>query len=836
MQTLLIGLAGADWNVIDPLVQSGSMPFISSLLKTGVHTSCQALAPFDSFISKTTAITGTRPWQHGGIEDAALPKVTTLWDHVSTAGLNQLRIGWPESEIELSRRIIPESFFKNKSRSNPVFQNLEDLQVDSAKLDPAIIRWLCPALSGNTAARDPKAGRLAAALAELYSVHNTAASLLETETWDFASVNLSFLEAFTKDFVQHALAPQSVPRFELERYKGLHQRAYQLLDLLLSQLVMLVGVQHRVILFSPHAAGKLSSPGLILAAGSGLRRSHYSEPIGILDLLPTLLHLAELPVPDDLPGRIAADWFEVPPVIKPRSPIPVEPKLITDFATMTDPIAMCHLGIDLYECGAPGHALPALTHAHKMFPESAVTAFWLARCQASLGLFREAEQTSEIIHDSATDTEIAQYFFGVLALENHAPELALSLIRSAPSIPQSRFFEAAALLELSHSIEALNLIEQQLEKESSALIWYIYARCQMKFNFFELAAKSTRKAIELDPYFFPAWELLAGALAQYAPESEELEWVRCKGISTSINITKNSRNILNFNAVKIAAGEVKFTYREPGAEECARADAILGLRKPPDQAHWNRRVWLVDNPSRFIGSAIWRRGTSHSPATIHLKFQPRFLDHIVADRLLHALLLELENEGIDSAEFLLTTRDPWEQILKPHGYKWTGCDELWADIDPELARIRMRNSRLKGSPRLAGWESREIRDDDWPSIHRWCVDRGFHPVDRFTNLRKQLDIDCSGVVESANGLEGVLLATRSGMLQVIEFLAGNPDRPEQWPLVCWKLFERFCNPQGGPVSDTVAITTSPERGPFAQALAKRFGAKLFESIHRFVRV
>jgi predicted AlkP superfamily phosphohydrolase/phosphomutase len=49
--------------------------------------------------------------------------------------------------------------------------------------------------------------------------------------------------------------------------------------------------------------------GILVAAGPALKRGVAIENASLIDFAPTLLHLFELPVPDDMDGRVLADGF-----------------------------------------------------------------------------------------------------------------------------------------------------------------------------------------------------------------------------------------------------------------------------------------------------------------------------------------------------------------------------------------------------------------------------------------------------------------------------------------------------------------------------------------------
>jgi predicted AlkP superfamily phosphohydrolase/phosphomutase len=65
VKTLLIGLDGATFTVVDPLVERGVMPFLGSLLARGVRAPLTSVVPPLTPPAWTSLMTGKRPGEHG---------------------------------------------------------------------------------------------------------------------------------------------------------------------------------------------------------------------------------------------------------------------------------------------------------------------------------------------------------------------------------------------------------------------------------------------------------------------------------------------------------------------------------------------------------------------------------------------------------------------------------------------------------------------------------------------------------------------------------------------------------------------------------------------------
>src|SRR5690349_18192034 len=64
-RVVLIGLDGASWNILDPLLAAGRLPHLDALLRRGVTADMQTVEPLDSPEEWTSIGTGRSPAAHG---------------------------------------------------------------------------------------------------------------------------------------------------------------------------------------------------------------------------------------------------------------------------------------------------------------------------------------------------------------------------------------------------------------------------------------------------------------------------------------------------------------------------------------------------------------------------------------------------------------------------------------------------------------------------------------------------------------------------------------------------------------------------------------------------
>ncbi len=108
MRLLLIGLDGADWDVIDPLLRSGRMPHLARLIGEGARGRLRSYDPMISPLLWTTMVTGVGPDRHRIADFQAIDAATgrripitsrfrgvkALWNILGDAGLTTGFVAW----------------------------------------------------------------------------------------------------------------------------------------------------------------------------------------------------------------------------------------------------------------------------------------------------------------------------------------------------------------------------------------------------------------------------------------------------------------------------------------------------------------------------------------------------------------------------------------------------------------------------------------------------------------------------------------------------------------------------------------------------------------------
>jgi len=367
-KVLFIGWDAADWKAIHPLMDAGKMPNLQALVERGAMGRAATLHPALSPMLWTSIATGKRPFKHGihGFSEPTpdgrgVRPITNLsrtskavWNILNQNGLRSTVIGWwPSHPAEpIHGVMVSDQYHKahrdldkgwpllNHAVHPPELHDvLAELRMHPEELmGPMLVPFL-PALEKVDQAKDRRFSMLCKTIAECCSIHNAATWLLDNQPWDFFAVYYDAIDHFCHGFMKyHPPRRAWITEADFELYSNVVSTAYilhdQMLGTLLSKAGALEGGETRVILMSDHGfhpdhlrpssipdfpagpAAEHSPYGIFVMAGPGIKKDTSLFGLNVLDLAPTLLTLYDLPVGEDMDGRVAAAAFETAPEAK----------------------------------------------------------------------------------------------------------------------------------------------------------------------------------------------------------------------------------------------------------------------------------------------------------------------------------------------------------------------------------------------------------------------------------------------------------------------------------------------------------------------------------------
>jgi tetratricopeptide (TPR) repeat protein len=509
---LLVGLDGADWNVVDPLRQAGRMPRLDRLVREGVRARLRTISPVLSPVLWTSIATGVVPQRHGildfvtsaGRDGAPVPvsssqrRVKAFWNILSERGLSVGVAGWwataPAEEVNgfiVSDRVAYQLLgvrpVEERSREGKVFPASDDDAVIAATVAPEAIgpADLAPFVKGDLSGLSEKEARLVddlkTAIASGRTYTAAALALAARHRPDLTAVYIEGTDTVAHLFMPYAPPPlPGVDAVSQRRFARAVDASYEEADRLLGRLIDGLAPA-TVVVLSDHgfrsgdnrprtesrpgygiAADWHRQYGIAVFSGPAFRRGAELEEVSLLDIAPTLLRLTGLPVGEDMDGRPVAEAFD-PAWLKehPDSYIAswerTKPAAETRLAAAGGPAATESSARTAGEPSAPGLAGSGPTTAGSGPGDAApaqggTTAHAVARSGAAGGPAGESASA-----DAEGDAERVERLRSLGYL-------------SGPGMPNAHNNRGAALLFQGRAEEALKEFEQAIASNEDATI------------------------------------------------------------------------------------------------------------------------------------------------------------------------------------------------------------------------------------------------------------------------------------------------------------------------------------------------------------------------------
>lgn len=368
---LVVGLDGADWQLLDALIEAGVMPHLAALRQRSVWGTLLSEEPMLSPLLWTSMMTGTSPLQHRILDftrrnpSTGSPELITsserrrpaVWNMASAGGLEVAVFGiwatWPAEPVRgtlVSDRLF--SFLYGEEEPPPNLAHPPDaeqralsaLAEAERQADLERLREFLPwlemnrfekALEAESTYEDP-VGALRRIL-----IQTEVYTQLALERLRHGPPDLTILYLEGTDAIGHVFAPFAPPRRpdvssqEFERYSAVPRRYYGYVDDLLGKLVAAAGNDVETLIVSDHGFRWRNRPhlaasdrtataalwhrpeGIYLLTRSGAMPRRLDEPVGgVRQVTATVMRLLGLPpaagvTGPPLPGVEPADGAPV---------------------------------------------------------------------------------------------------------------------------------------------------------------------------------------------------------------------------------------------------------------------------------------------------------------------------------------------------------------------------------------------------------------------------------------------------------------------------------------------------------------------------------------------
>jgi len=213
--------------------------------------------------------------------------------------------------------------------------SLREFRFHPSELDASQISLFVPEFAELEKKKDPRLITLAKILCDATSIHGAVTALMQLEPWDFTAVYYDAIDHFGHGFMKyHPPKQKKVSDEDFRIFKGVVEAGYRFHDLMLGVLLELAGPETNVILLSDHGfhpdhlrpenipdepAGPAIEHrplGIFVAKGPAFKQNSKIVGASIIDLTPTVLQLFDLPVGQDMDGKVLTEIFHTPPTTR----------------------------------------------------------------------------------------------------------------------------------------------------------------------------------------------------------------------------------------------------------------------------------------------------------------------------------------------------------------------------------------------------------------------------------------------------------------------------------------------------------------------------------------
>ncbi|MEE4305088.1 MAG: alkaline phosphatase family protein [Wenzhouxiangella sp.] len=348
---LLIGVDGAEWQVIEDMVARGELPGFARLMEQGAYGHLLNPGPQVSPVVWTTFATGHFGSEHGILDfvypfsgrsgkqpvDVSLRRQPALWNVLDAHDKRSTVIGWfvswPAESID--GRIVSDRAFQNLEHAvwpeslQPMSEEVRrSVFADEASLYERFFPWPYePAQAEDESSPYYPAARLVEGRVDS-RIRSDEYLRRMTDRLFHEPADLFITYYRIVDIVSHSLwkfydpsdwDEQPDPR-QMERLGDVLEESYRYVDEVIQKAFEKYGNRSNIVVISDHGFGSGTGRyqprasdlltgnhrpnGVILAHGPDIQPGRL-EPLTIMEVFPTLAYLLDVPISDAIPGSVA---------------------------------------------------------------------------------------------------------------------------------------------------------------------------------------------------------------------------------------------------------------------------------------------------------------------------------------------------------------------------------------------------------------------------------------------------------------------------------------------------------------------------------------------------
>lgn len=582
-QVFVLGWDAADWKFISPLLDSGKMPALQRVVEAGVMGNILTIDPPLSPILWTSIATGKYGDEHGVLNfvepstetGKRIPisvlsrKVRAIWNILTHEGYKTHLIGWwPSYPAEPINGVNVSNHFPDVNSQNSFpdwelsenhihpkeqFDELKELRIHPMELTWNHIAPFVPAATKEHI-EDPKNHELLNAiimmLARCSSFHNVATHILATQEWNFIGLYLDTIDKASHYFMKyHPPQQKHISDEDYDLFKDVMTGFYVYHDMMLDRLLDLMGDQAHLMILSDHGfysdhrrletlpkdsmapAFEHSKYGIFCLKGPGIKADERVYGSSLIDITPTLLHLFDLPIGKDMPGKVLDQSF-----ITPKEPKYIDTWEIQDgknWGELDESIK-----IDVWSAQEALQQLIALGYIDELDESDeklldqiqTENTFHSAQIKISTGRQLEAIPILEELHAAKPGNIkfIGTLLSAQLSLNNPLEARKyLTLMRNklgTENTPQLDFLEGRVLIQEVQPQKALTFLEKAANHEvANAGFYQTLGRVFLVSKNWKKAQKVFTKAISMDSENAVAYHGLCVALMRQQKYEKAIE-------------------------------------------------------------------------------------------------------------------------------------------------------------------------------------------------------------------------------------------------------------------------------------------------------------------------
>ena len=364
-------------------------------------------------------------------------------------------------------------------------------------------------------------------MAHNVSVHNAATKLLRTSEWDFMAVYYDLIDHFCHSYMKfHPPKLKGIHKDQYEIYKDAIIGAYRFQDMMLERKLELIDDNTTVIVMSDHgyesgdkrliklpkvqaaAAMDHRQFGMFAAMGPNIKKNEKIYGLGLIDIAPTILHHFDLPVGEDMDGKVALDIFEN---LKKIKYIKSWEDVEGDFAELDERSV-----VDTLSDQETIDQLIELGYIEKQ-DETIETAVLkteydlkhnLARVYLAQKKYDKAEHILRNLINTKEKIDLSPYHLDLININigkkdyDKAQNYLDKLKETKSEVNYALYFpEASLLLGQGKAVKALEVLENARDdnRSNNPELWYRIGFINHSLGRFESAQNAYDKAIEIEP-------------------------------------------------------------------------------------------------------------------------------------------------------------------------------------------------------------------------------------------------------------------------------------------------------------------------------------------------